>query len=391
LATKRIIDGRLVLPDGCVTGTTCISGGKIAEIISRPHEPTRGPSTGDEDNYSAAGRYVAPGFIDIHFHGCMGFDITRARGDAIPRLARALLPLGATAYLAGLLWRPGQVGQLAPWVNAPAGGAVMLGLYLEGPFVNPGQLGASPSELCQEPDPAVLDAILGEAGDALRIMTVAPEVDGACAIIEKLAARGIVPSLGHTLCTYDEAMRGIEAGARHATHLFNAMTGLKHRAPGAVGAVLSTEHVTAELIADGIHIHPSVLKVAIGAKGCERIAVITDASPAAGLGPDIPGTLLGEGVSVVDGAPRRPDGTLVNSLLTPITALKNLVTLVGLPVHTAVRMLSLTPATVAGVANSKGSLEQGKDADIVVFDDKFEVWATFVGGELAWERQASSL
>ena len=386
LPTKNIVGGRLVLPEACVPGAIHIQDEKIAEIVTCADNAPPGPAPGGPQDHSAQGCYVAPGFIDLHIQGFARTAVAKATGDAIPNMARAMLPFGTTAYLATLGYKPGILTNLLPWVHADTGGATMLGLYLEGPFISPGRLGAIPPAYCMEPDPATLESILDEAHGHLRIMTVAPELEGSLRLIEELDTAGVTPAIGHTLATYDQAMRGIEAGQRHTTHLFNAMTGLDHREPGAVGAVLAAAHVSAELIADGIHIHPTVLKMAIGIKGPEKVAVITDAMPAAGLDGESSADFMGNGANIVDGAPRLADGTLAGSVLTPIKALENLVRLVGLPLHTAVRMLTLTPASVAGMAATKGSLEKGKDADLVIFNDQFEVQATFVGGKLAWQR-----
>ena len=376
----------MILPDAAVEADILIADGKIAEVIDYPNGAPRRDSPQGPHDYSASGCYVAPGFIDIHTQGFAGIDMATAVGEEIPRMERAMLACGTTGYLATLAYEAGVFDGLLPWLHANSGGAKMLGLYLEGPFINPRRLGAIPSIYCLEPDLATLRSILGQAQGHLKIMTIAPELEGSLKLIEELNKAGVTPSIGHTQATYDQAVRGIEAGVCHTTHLFNAMTGINHREPGAAGAVLSNDAVTAELIADGIHVHLAVLGMAIGIKGAENVAVITDAAPAAGLPPNGRHEFLGNGVTIIDGAPRLPDGTLAGSILTPIKALENLVRLVGLPVHTAVRMLTLTPAAIAGVASCKGSLEQGKDADIVVFNDRFEVQATFVGGELAWER-----
>jgi len=385
LTKKRIVGGRLVLPGACVPGELHISGGKIAEVITGP-DPTPGiddPPSDPSNVFRADGCYVAPGLIDLHVHGALGVDMTAGPGEAFPQMARRMLQFGATGFLATLLYRPGLMGRLLPWVNAETGGARMLGLYIEGPFINHRRLGAIPPACCRDPDPELLDEILEETSGCLRIMTVAPELEGALDIVRRLDAAGVVPAIGHTLCTYDEALRGFDAGQRHATHLFNAMTALNHREPGAVGAVLASSDVTAELIADNVHIHPAVLQMAIGVKGASRISIVTDAASAAGLGKEQIAMLLGQNITVIDGAPRLPDGTLASSLLTPIDAVKNLVMSVGVPLHVAVRMSSLTPAAVIGLDRVKGSLEPGKDADVIVFDDDFRVRAVFLSGEPA--------
>jgi len=380
LTASNIVGGRLLLPDRCVDGYIQIEGGKIAEVIEGAGE---GGAQGD---FSAHGCYVAAGFVDIHTQGFGGIDLGTAAGGDVRRMARMMLAFGTTSYLATLGYERGRFADLLPIVNADTGGAKMLGFYLEGPFINPERLGAISEKYCLPPDSATLDVILDEAQGNLRIMTVAPELDGAPKLIEALDNAGVTPAIGHTLATYDQAMRGIEAGQRHATHLFNAMTGLGHREPGAAGAVLSTAHVTAELIADGIHIHPSVLGLVAAVKGPAHTVLVTDSTCAAGLPPGQSSSLFGSGARIVDGAPRLPDGTLAGSVLTPIKALGNMVKLAGVPLHEAATMLTLTPAAVAGAAAGKGSLEKGKDADIVIFNDDFEVQATFVGGTLAWQR-----
>lgn len=380
MTAANIVGGRLLLPDRCVEGDIQIKDGKIAEVIESTGRD------GARDDFSARGCYVAPGFIDIHTQGCMGIDLGRATVDDVRRMARAMPAFGTTAYLATLGYKRGRLADLLPSVNADTGGAKMLGFYLEGPFINPGRLGAMRPEYCLPPDPATLDLILDEAQGNLKLMTVAPELDGALKLIETLDKARVAPAIGHTLATYDEAMRGIEAGQRHATHLFNAMTGLEHRQPGTVGAVLSAEHVTAELICDAIHIHPAVFRLVTQVKGPAHTVLVTDSTCAAGLPPDQSSSLFGSGARIIDGAPRLPDGTIAGSVLTPIKAVENLVRLAGVPVHEAARMLTLTPATIIGASGCKGSLEKGKDADIVLFNDDFEVQATFLSGELAWQR-----
>jgi len=377
---ETITDAQIVLPDRCISGDLVIGGGKIIEMRLAGHGlPVR------QNAFSARGCYVIPGLIDLHMQGFAGIDLSTPNGN-VARMARALLAAGATGYVATLGYTPDTLTEILPHVYADNGGARMLGIYFEGPFINERRLGAIPPIYCLKPNPSLLRDIIDEAAGCLKIMTVAPELDGAVKLIEMLGECGAAPALGHTACSYSQAMRGIDAGIRHVTHLFNAMTPLSHREPGAVGAALAARNVTVELIADGVHIHPAVLAIAINIKGPASTVVITDATPYAGLQASGPLTLLGKEVIVIDGAPRLADGTLAGSILTPIQALKNLVRLAGVPLHAAVRMLTLTPATVIGLEHAKGSIAPGKDADLAILDENLDVQAVVLSGRLAWQR-----
>jgi len=384
-----VVRGRLVLPDRCADGELEAAGGKIVRITRRspagtsPIEPIRGADC--PIRTLPPNQYVIPGFIDLHTQGFAGIDLSMVDDASVPRMASAMLTAGITSYVATLGYTPDVLERVLPYVNADVPGARMLGLYFEGPFINPRRMGAIPAKYCLPPDPAKLAAILERAQGRIKLMTVAPELDGSLELIKMLRVGGVVPAIGHTLATYSQAMRGIDAGIRHTTHLFNAMTGLSHREPGAAGAALSARQVSIEIIADGVHVHPAVINLAISLKGPEKVAAITDAAPAAGLDTSQPLTLLGAVVSVVDGAPRLPDGTLAGSLLTPIVALRNLVMLAGIPIHVAVQMLTLTPAEIISVDHAKGSIAEGKDADLAIIDDDFNLHAVFVGGWPLWQ------
>jgi len=381
-SVETITGARLVLPDRCVAAALSISAGKISRIGG--NLPC--PEAHADRAYTAPGCYVIPGLIDLHMQGFAGVDLSSSDDDDVARMELALLAAGTTGYLATLGYTPNVLTAILPHVNNDSGGAVMLGIYFEGPFINERRLGAIPAVNCLKPNYSLLRDIIDEANGSLKIMTVAPELDGAIGLIEMLVEAGAAPALGHTLCDYAQAMDGIAAGIRHTTHLFNAMTPLCHREPGAVGAALSSPRVTIELIADGIHIHPAILNLAIALKGPDRTAVITDATPYAGLCDRGHLTLFGKEVTVKDGAPRLADGTLAGSVLTPIQAVKNLVELAGLPLHTAVRMLTLTPAAVIGLDHVKGSIAPGKDADLAILDENLDVQAVIIGGRLAWQR-----
>jgi len=388
LESIRITDCQLVLPDFCTAGELVIKNGRIAEISTGAGDAQR---LNGEQIYTAGGCYVAPGLIDMHMHGFGGIRLRNMNSrEQLYQMERAMPAFGTTSYLATLGYDPVALANVTRHMSVPPGGAQMLGTYFEGPFINPKRLGAISERYCMTPQLQMLDRILDEAQGKLKLMTVAPEMDGNLRIIERLVQAGVTPAIGHTLATYEEAIEGFKAGIRHTTHLFNAMTGLSHRLPGAAGAVLASEGITIELIADGIHVHPAVLRLAINIKKPAGVAVITDAIAAAGT-VDESHTLLDGRVRIENGAARLADGTLAGSILTPIQALKNTVDLVGVPLHDAVAMLSATPAKITGFDKTKGTLEKGKDADIIIFDRDFVMQATFVAGRLAWERESMSV
>lgn len=335
--------------------------------------------------YDAA--YLAPGFIDLQVNG--GFGV--AVGDdpaAIRTLAARLPQTGVTAFLPTVITAPPAfyakaVAAFEAARDAP--GARPLGLHLEGPFLSPQRHGAHRSDLIAAADPATFDALLDSG--AVRLVTVAPERPGALALIRRLAARGVLVSLGHTDATYEQFIAGVDAGARMATHLYNAMSPFRHREPGAVGAALLADRVTAGLIADGVHSHPASLALALRAKTAAGIALVTDMMAAAGMPPGE--YALGGRTVIADGtAARLPDGTLAGSLLTMDAAVRNMRRWAGARAADAVAMASETPAHMLGMTRM-GRLGIGHDADLVLLDHEMRVQMTIIGGEIAYQRSNS--
>ena len=365
----------LVTGQGERAGAVVIERDRIAEVVFEPLPAGLGPIVGEADR-------IAPGFIDLQVNGGFGVDVATDAG-AIEALCRALPATGVTGFLPTVISAPLECYQRAAQALASAqaagvAGAVPLGLHLEGPFLSPARAGAHPPAdiAAAEADPALWQRLLDLEG--VRLLTTAPERPGALARIGAARARGIAVSLGHTDATYDQMVAGIDAGASLVTHLYNAMSGFGHRRPGAPGAALTDDRVVVCLIADGAHCHPAAARLALGAAGSDRVALVTDAMAAAGAGPGRY-TLAGRTVLVDDTTARLEDGTLAGSILTLDRAVKNAVAWAGATPAQALAMASAVPARALGLSD-RGRLGAGARADLVLLDRDLEVVATYVGG-----------
>lgn len=372
---KCITNGKIILRDGLLEGRAIL----FDEVIRGFGDvPPQGAEIID-----AGGGYVSPGLIDVHCHGFMGWDASHGDLDELRRMSRRAAQFGVTSWLPTTMtldWpvlercfaaiRAAQTDSLSPEWN----GAQVLGCHAEGPFINPKKKGAQAESCIQRPDAEKLCPW----ADVIRLMTLAPEMDGALECIRVARKMGITLSMGHTDATYDQALAGIGAGVTHATHTFNAMPPLNHREPGVVGAALGDNRVFCELICDTFHVHPALFTMVAKVAG-ERLVLITDSIPVAGL-PDGPHDQMGATV-VVDGMKLRfPDGTIAGSALTLDAAVRNFAKHTGLPIWRAANLASLNPARSIGVDDRKGTLETGKDADIVIADGDFNVRQTYVRG-----------
>ena len=378
--------GDLVLPDRILSsGSLVIDAARIVAVDARSRVDPDGARVLDVRN-----TYVVPGFIDVHVHGLAGSD-TLDEGDALARIAAHLPRYGVTAFCPTTVACPpdelrsflGHVRHAR--VAGPRGGARVLPAHLESNFINPDYRGAQPEAcLCLPNDNnagarQILDAIASSRPD-VGILTLAPELPGGLDLVRSLVSAGHRVALGHSGADYETAIAAIEAGARHATHLFNRMTPVAHRAPGIAGAVFAREDVAAELICDAYHVHPALCRVAIAAKGVHGVMAITDGTSGSGLSVGSSARLGGQSIQVRDQAAFLADGTLAGSTLTMDRAFRNIVRDFGASIVDAAVMCSTTPARELGLTGL-GMVTEGATADLVVLDRDFNVVRTFVGGE----------
>jgi N-acetylglucosamine-6-phosphate deacetylase len=388
----------LVLPDHILgPGSLTIHDGRIAEIGA-------GTTAG---GIALGGHYVVPGFVDVHVHGADGVDVLGAE-EPVAVLAARLPRYGVTAFCpTTIACAPDALRRVLTQVRRarelpPAASARVLPAHLESNFISPDYRGAQPLACLRSPAQALrrtapLDQhtftgaeILQEverAAPDVGIVTLAPELDGGPELVAWLVRRGYRVSLGHSAASYEEATAAIDAGARQATHLFNRMPPIGHRSPGLAGAVLENEQVAAELICDGVHVHPAMLRTAITAKQCSRVMAITDGTAAAGLPWGSTATLGGQAVTARDAA-YLADGTLAGSVLTMDGAFRVLVERVGLSLVDAAALCATTPARELGL-KGHGVLAVDAVADLVVLDRQLTVVQTYVAGQLVYSRRTN--
>ena len=334
---------------------------------------------------------IAPGYIDIHTHGFHGHDITTGTREDIAMMARELPRTGVTSFFPTIATtgKAETVAQIQH-IAAIAGRqehepeAEILGIRLEGPFISHAKKGAQYEPAIRRPDPVEMRELAAIGRGLVRIVDYAPEEDEENGFLATLVELGILPCIGHTAATYEQVIRAIDGGARHSTHLFNAMSRLDHRQPGTAGALLTDTRATIEVIADGIHLHPAILRLALAARGPRDVALITDAVVAAGL-PHGEYEFINRTVRVANGSVRLADGTLAGSALTLDRAIRNMVALAGTSWSDAIRMATLTPAAITNVSNRKGKVTPGMDADLVVLDEQGCVQQTWVRGQLVYQ------
>ena len=350
-----------------------------------------GDAPADAERIDATGLTVAPGFIDLHTQGGCGHDVWDGTREALETWSRCSARHGVTSYLITTGYKTAGYDYMATHIREAAVAARPLGIYLESPFCSMEKRGGISEERVGPVSIESLDEIHATLGNGLRMMTVAPEREGALDVIRELAARGIVAAMGHTNCSYEQAVKAVDAGVTHVTHCFNAMRSLHHRDPGPLPVALADDRVDIELILDGIHIHPAVIRMAVRAKGVDLTSVVTDNMRVAGL-PDRPRSFerMGRTLTVEDGVPRLADGTIAGSTLTMDKALKNVIAFTGLSMREALPMLTASPARAVGAEHRKGRLEEGYDADVVIFDDDFTVHRTLVAGATVYRKDAES-
>ncbi|MGH9836898.1 MAG: N-acetylglucosamine-6-phosphate deacetylase [Blastocatellia bacterium] len=342
---------------------------------------------------NAAGKFVMPGFIDTHFHGSGGDDVMANGAEGIRRISRALLKFGTTGFLATTiaarheeLMRAVEDTIAAEEKDASnPEGAEILGLHVEGPYINVKFKGAQPEWGIRDPNFDECNQLLDAAAGRIKIMTIAPELPGGLEMIRLLSQAGVAASVGHSEADYDTALAAIEAGATRATHLFNAMSGVHHRKPGLAAAVLNEPGICAEMICDGVHVNPRMVALAWKAKGRDGMALVTDATAAQGAGDgvftlgDFQIQVRGPLCTLMDGV------TIAGSVLTMNSAVGNAIGFTGMSLIDAAHTASMLPAQACGVADRKGSIEAGKDADIVILNPDFSVSHTICAGAVAYQ------
>ena len=375
---KCIINGRLVLPEQVVSDMAIVFDEKIRAIV-----PVTEIKKEEYDIIDAKGSLVAPGLVDIHIHGYLGEDASDGKPEGLKVMAAGIAKNGVTSWCPTTMTIAKkeilEAFDTARKVKAEKEcyGAKILGINCEGPFINPSKKGAQPGEYILPPDG---DFIIDNA-DILKLFTVAPEMEGAKECIAKVFEDGrVLVSMGHTGATYEEANAGIDVGVRHATHLFNAMTALQHRNPGVVGAALSDERVSCELIADTFHVNPGLYKLVAKAKG-DKFCLITDCMRAGGM-EDGDYTLGGQHVIKTGIQCLLEDGTIAGSVLKLNEAVRNVLQHTDLSVSEVFACASLNPAKAVGEADSIGSLEVGKCADIIICDEDINVMTTIINGSV---------
>lgn len=374
---KCLVNGRIVLADRVVSDMAIIFDEKIEAILQ-----TAKVNAEEYEMIDAKGNLVAPGLVDIHIHGYLGADVSDGTVEGLKVMSAGIAKNGVTS------WCPTTMTVTKEEITAAFDavravktqeeiyGAKILGVNCEGPFLNPSKKGAQAEAYILPPD---ADFII-EHADVLKLYTIAPEVKGALECIRKVYEDGrVLASMGHTGASFEEAEAGVEAGVRHTTHLFHAMTPLMHRNPGVVGVALSEEGVSCELIADMFHVHPGLYKLVSKAKG-NKLCLITDCMRAGGM-EDGDYTLGGQHVIKTGIQCLLEDGTIAGSVLKLNEAVKNLYTHTDISLSDAFACASLNPANAVGESASIGSLEVGKYADIIICDDEFEVIKTFINGK----------
>jgi N-acetylglucosamine-6-phosphate deacetylase len=372
---------RLVLPGGIVEdGWLRVSGASIDAVgEGSPDPPNPAP---DGQTWDLPGRWVVPGFVDIHVHGGGGAAYMTTDQDEARRAFAFHRSNGTTTSVASLVTATiDEIAAVAASLADLVTDGVLAGIHLEGPFLSRARCGAHDPRLLRTPDPDALRLMLSAGRGTIRMVTIAPELPGGIDLIKQVADAGVIAAIGHTNATYLEARAALNAGASVATHLFNAMRGVHHREPGPVTAALENDRVAVELINDGVHLDPAVVELAFRVAGSDRVALITDAMSAAGMG-DGMYPLGPMQVRVSDGVAKLADGdSIAGSTLTLDAAVRRAVFEIGIPITDAVAAASTTPARLLGLGGRIGALEVGKTADLVVLDDDLQPVAVMAGGE----------
>ncbi|MDQ2813183.1 MAG: N-acetylglucosamine-6-phosphate deacetylase [Actinomycetota bacterium] len=380
---RLLAGGRVVTPDGVLSPGWIALAGNLIDAVGSGQPPA--PGSRGVPVTDLRGSWVLPGFVDMHVHGGGGASFTEGSGEDARRAAEFHRGHGTTTIVASLV--TASVAELearAAMLAVLAGQGILAGLHLEGPFLSATRCGAQDPRHMIVPDLAVFERLRTAAAGHLRVITIAPELPGAAGLIKAAARAGVTAAIGHTDATAEVASAAVDLGAAHATHLFNGMRPLRHREPGAAGALLDRAEVTCEVIADGVHLHPAVIRLAARAAGPGRLVLVTDAMAAAGM-PDGDYRLGSLRVNVAGAVARLADGAgtagaIAGSTATMADVVRQAVA-AGLPVPDVAAAASTTPARVLGLGDRVGALRPGLRADLVVCDDHFRLSAVMAGGQ----------
>ncbi len=373
---KLIYNATVILPDKIINNGAVLFSDKIEKIYTIPEKDNK-----DYEYIDAKGAYLSPGFIDLHIHGFAGSDTMEGTRESLENISRGLVKNGVTSFLPTTMTMERKNIQKA-LINIKRmkkegmKGARILGAHMEGPFISEKYKGAQAADNIINADLK----LISDFYDLIKIITIAPEIEGAKDFIENITAKGIVAATAHTAATYEEIKEAESWGLNHISHLFNAMTSLHHRRPGVVGAALTSDNLSTEIIADYIHIHPAVLKLLTQIKDSSKIILVTDAMEAAGLR-DGEYSLGGQKVYVKNREARLEDGTIAGSVLTMDKAVKNMLNASNLAVNEVINMATINPARKLNLEHKIGSIKEGLKADLVLLNKNFEVEKTFIAGK----------
>lgn len=379
---KTYITNANIINETCITNgmNVVLENGKIIEISDSIIKPEPGST-----QIHASNSYLCPGFIDIHLHGAMGKDTMDGDRESLQILSSYCSEHGVTSFFPTTWAAESQaitkVIDNFSKHHENLSGAQAIGLHIEGPFINPKFKGAQSIDSIRNPEPLEYERWFDS--NVVKLITCAPEIPGGLELIRSAVKNGIWISIGHSGATYDEVIEAVNNGATQATHLFNGMQGLQHRAPGTVGGLLADDRIAVQIICDGVHLHPAIVDLIIRIKNSSKTILITDSICGAGL-PDGDYELYGNSISVRNGIARNPEGSLAGSTLSLDTAVRNTMQYTKKPLEEIIPMVTTTPAKEMGLSKTKGYIQPGYDADLVLLDKDFKIEKTIISGQIVF-------